>query len=141
MYILIGLGVIIFGLIFMGVYFSLYGVRLYNNLVTLKNLVSKAWAGIDVLLKQRHDELPKLVECCKAYMGHENKTLTAVMQARAGVNAARASGDTKALGQAETQMHAAVGAIFATVENYPKLKANENFKELQGRITDLEENI
>jgi len=76
----------------------LYAIMLYNNLVSLKHNVSKAWANIDVLLKQRHDELPKLVETCKQYMGYEQETLEKVMQARAAVSAAREKGDVSALG-------------------------------------------
>lgn len=82
----------------------LYAIMLYNNLVSLKHNVSKAWANIDVLLKQRHDELPKLIETCKQYMGYEQETLEKVMQARAAVSSARENGDVTALGPAETQL-------------------------------------
>ena len=76
-------------------------IMLYNNLVTIKHNVSKAWSNIDVLLKQRHDELPKLVETCKQYKQFEQDTLEKVMQARSQVASARASHDIPALGQAE----------------------------------------
>jgi LemA protein len=79
----------------------IYGVLIYNNLVRLKHDVTKAWANIDVLLKQRHDELPKLVETCKQYMKFEQETLEKVMQARAAVNTAAGRGDVGALGAAE----------------------------------------
>ncbi len=118
-----------------------YIVMLYNNLVTLKNNVAKAWANIDVLLKQRHDELPKLVETCKQYMGYEKDTLEKVMQARAGVQQARESGDVAALGPAEAQMRSMIGKLYAVAEAYPQLKANESFQELQGRISGLENGI
>jgi len=92
--------------IFLGVLAGLvlYGVTLYNNLVSLKHNVEKAWANIDVLLKQRHDELPKLVETCKQYMQYEQDTLEKVMQARSAVASARQQGDVGALGPAETQL-------------------------------------
>ncbi len=120
---------------------ALYGVTIYNNLVTLKHNVDKAWANIDVLLKQRHDELPKLVETCKQYMKYEQETLEKVMQARSAVSQARESGDIGALGQAESQLRLGLGSLFAVAEAYPDLKANESFTHLQSRITGLENSI
>jgi len=119
----------------------IYFVMLYNGLVSLKNNVKEAWANIDVLLKQRHDELPKLVETCKQYMNYERDTLEKVMQARAGVQQARESGDMAALGPAEAQMRVMIGKLYAVAEAYPQLKANESFQQLQGRITGLENAI
>ncbi|HEV2333361.1 MAG TPA: LemA family protein [Gammaproteobacteria bacterium] len=119
----------------------IYLVMLYNGLVSLKNNVKEAWANIDVLLKQRHDELPKLVETCKQYMNYERDTLEKVMQARAGVQQARESGDVQALGSAEAQMRSMIGKLYAVAEAYPQLKANESFQQLQGRITGLENAI
>ncbi len=93
-------------IIFLGILAALvmYLVTIYNNLVSLKHGVSKAWSNIDVLLKQRHDELPKLVETCKQYMGFEQETLEKVMQARSAVSSARESGEIAALGPAEDQL-------------------------------------
>ncbi|OOZ36589.1 LemA family protein [Solemya velesiana gill symbiont] len=119
----------------------IYVVMIYNNLVTLKHGVSKAWANIDVLLKQRHDELPKLVETCKQYMEYEQDTLEKVMQARAVVSSAREQGDVGALGIAEGQLRLGLGNLFAVAEAYPDLKANETFQHLQSRITGLENSI
>lgn len=119
----------------------LYAIVLYNHLVALKHNVSKAWSNIDVLLKQRHDELPKLVETCKQYMGYEQETLQKVMQARAAVSSAREKADIGALGPAETQLRLGLGNLFALAEAYPDLKANETFKHLQGRISELENAI
>ncbi len=119
----------------------LYAIMIYNNLVSLKHNVSKAWANIDVLLKQRHDELPKLVETCKQYMGYEQETLEKVMQARSAVSAAREKGDVPALGPAETQLRMGLGNLFALAEAYPDLRANESFQHLQGRISGLENAI
>lgn len=119
----------------------IYFITIYNHLVQLKHNVSKAWANIDVLLKQRHDELPKLVETCKQYMGYEQQTLEKVMQARAAVFAAREQGDVKALGPAEQTLRLGLGNLFAVAENYPDLKANESFQHLQARISGLENAI
>ena len=120
---------------------ALYAIIVYNSLVALKHNVSKAWSNIDVLLKQRHDELPKLVETCKQYMGYEQETLLKVMQARSAVATAREQVDVKALGQAETQLRVGLGNLFALAEAYPDLKANDTFKHLQGRISELENSI
>ena len=118
-----------------------YVVMIYNNLVTLKHAVSKYFANIDVLLKQRHDELPKLVATCQRYMEHEKTTLSSVTEARAAVAGAQASGDMAALGAAETLMRSGLGKLFAVAEDYPELKADQSFKHLQLRITDLENSI
>ena len=118
-----------------------YGIVIYNHLVALKHNVAKAWSNIDVLLKQRHDELPKLVEVCRQYMGYEQETLEKVMQARARVATAREGGDVPALGQAETQLRLGLGNLFALAEAYPDLKANTNFQHLADRVTALENSI
>jgi len=116
----------------------IYAVILYNGLVRLRNENDRAWANIDVLLKQRHDEIPNLVETAKGYMQHEQQTLLAVTQARAdSMNAA--SVGQKAV--AELKIASALHSLFAVAENYPQLKANENFLKLQNRITELEERI
>ncbi|MCB1773584.1 MAG: LemA family protein [Gammaproteobacteria bacterium] len=127
----IGAGVLLIG----------YVIIIYNNLVNLKHAVSQAWSNIDVLLKQRHEELPKLVETCNAYMKHERETLEKVMQARAAVASARESQDIGGLGQAEGMLRLGLGNLFAVAEAYPDLKANESFQHLQNRITALENSI
>ena len=118
-----------------------YTIFIYNNLVSLKHGVSKAWSNIDVLLKQRHDELPKLVEVCKQYMQYEQETLDKVVQARSAVMQARSGGNIKELGQAESQLRLGLGNLFALAENYPDLKANNSYQQLQGRISQLENGI
>lgn len=118
-----------------------YGISLYNHLVNVKHTVARAWANIDVLLKQRHDELPKLVEVCKQYKQFEQETLQKVIAARSQVQSARENQDIPALGQAENMLRAGLGGIFAVAEAYPELKANENFMQLQNRITSLENGI
>lgn len=118
-----------------------YIVSLYNALVRLKHNASKSWSNIDILLKQRHDELPKLVETCKQHMGFERDTLEAVMKARSSVANAREQQDMKALGGAETQLRLGLGNLFAVAEDYPELKASESFQHLHSRITGLENSI
>jgi LemA protein len=118
-----------------------YSVMLYNGLVQVKHAVARAWANIDVLLKQRHDELPKLVETCKQYKQFEQDTLQRVVEARSRVQAARESQNVQALGQAEAMLRAGVGQIFAVAEAYPELKADQSFMQLQNRITSLESAI
>lgn len=120
---------------------GLYLILTYNSLVNIKNNVEKAWANIDVLLKQRHDELPKLIDTCKIYMAHEAQTLEKVTQARLGVDAARQSHDVAHLSRAEAGLQASLGGLFAVAENYPDLKADQTFLNLQGRITGLENQI
>ncbi|HTW56820.1 MAG TPA: LemA family protein [Terriglobales bacterium] len=115
-----------------------YIVILYNGLVRLRNENDRALANIDVLLKQRHDEIPNLIETVKGYMQHEQQTLLAVTQARAAsMNAASIS--QKAV--ADLKLQNALGGLFAVAESYPQLKANENFLMLQKRISELEDCI
>jgi LemA protein len=118
-----------------------YAIMLYNNLVQVKHNVAKAWANIDVLLKQRHDELPKLVETCKQYMQFEQETLTKVMEARSRVFTAREAQNIGALGPAEGMLRASLGNLFALAEAYPDLKTNQTFQQLQTRISGLENAI
>lgn len=118
-----------------------YVTRIYNGFVGLRENVRKAWANIDVLLSQRHDELPKLVETCKRYMQFEQQTLEKVMLARAAVFRAQGSGDVAAVGVAEDQLRQGLGRLFAVAEGYPELKADQSFRHLQSRISELEEGI
>jgi LemA protein len=117
---------------------TVYVVILYNELVGLRNENDRAFANIDVLLKQRHDEIPNLVSCVKGYMDHERQTLEAVALARtASIGAA--SIPQKA--QADVRLTGALHTLFAVAERYPDLKANRNFLSLQKRISELEERI
>ncbi|HUI42841.1 MAG TPA: LemA family protein [Terriglobia bacterium] len=129
--VLLVLALIVVGLV-------LYFVTLYNSLVRLKNDIDKAWANIDVLLKQRHDELPKLIETCKGYMQYEQKTFQLVVEAR---NAYQKAATVPDKAQADNMLTGALKTLFAVAENYPELKANNDFMQLQGRITQLEEKI
>ncbi len=117
---------------------TLYVVGIYNNLVRLSNNINKAWANIEVMLKQRHDELPKLVEVCNSYMAHERDTLEAITQARSAY-AKTTSIDEKT--KAENRITSALGRLFAVAENYPDLKANQEFLHVQQRISALENTI
>jgi LemA protein len=111
---------------------------MFNGLIALKNDIAKAWANIDILLKQRHDELPKLLEVCKGYMDFERDTLQKITQARSMYQQAT-SVDQKA--HADQGMSSALRGFFAVAENYPQLRANDNFIRLQVRITELESQI
>src|SRR5580704_13998186 len=115
-----------------------YIIIMYNELVRLRNDNDRAWANIDVLLKQRRDEIPNLVETVKGYMQHERQTLEAVTQARTASLSAASMGQKA---QADLMMSGALRGLFAVAENYPQLKANENFLKLQNRISELEERI
>jgi len=117
---------------------AVYFITIYNSLVRLKNDIDKAWANIDVLLKQRHDELPKLIETCKGYMQYEQETLQKVVQARNSFSQASTVGQKA---QADNMISAALKSLFALSESYPDLKTNNNFMQLQNRITELEEKI
>ena len=116
----------------------LYFVALYNKLVIFKNNIDRSFSDIDVLLKQRHDELPKLIETCKGYMQYEQKTLQAVTEARTAFMRATTPAEKA---QADNMVSGALKTLFAVAEKYPDLKANTNFMQLQGRITDLESKI
>ena len=115
-----------------------YAVGIYNTLVRLSNNIDKAWSNIDVILKQRHDELPKLVDVCNNYMKHERETLEGVTNARSAYSRST-SVDDKA--KAENQITRALGKLFAVAEQYPDLKANQEFLNLQQRISALEDTI
>ena len=116
----------------------LWGVLLYNRLVSLRNQVKNAWRQIDVQLKRRHDLIPNLVEVVKDYMSYEQETLEKVIQARN--QAVGASGAEEAIA-AETLLGGAMGKLFALMENYPDLKANENVARLMEELSATENKI
>jgi LemA protein len=115
-----------------------YFVGIYNTLVALKNNIDRSFSNIDVILKQRHDELPKLIETCKGYMKYEQETLQKVIQARNAYGSATTPGEKA---QADNMITGALRSLFAVAEKYPDLKADTNFMQLQGRITELENKI
>jgi LemA protein len=128
--VLIVLGVLILWVIF-----------LYNGLIRLKNRVQEAWSDIDVQLKRRHDLIPNLVNSVKGYMTHERELLENVTKFRSNAMDAQASGNTAALGSAESLLGGALGKLQVAVEAYPDLKANTNVMQLMDELSDTENKI
>ena len=115
-----------------------YIIMIFNGLIRLRNNIEKSWANIDVLLKQRTDEIPRLVECVKGYMKHEREVLQRVTEARTAFLNARTMSEKASSSE---MIGGALKTLFAVAENYPNLKANENFMQLQRRISGLESEI
>lgn len=111
---------------------------IYNALIRFKNQVKNAWSQIDVQLKRRHDLIPNLVETAKGYMKHERDTLESITQARSKAMGAGSVGEKS---KAETGLSGAISKFFLVVENYPDLKANQNFLALQEELTSTENKI
>ncbi len=109
-----------------------------NSIIGSRNRCEEAWSGIDVQLKRRHDLVPNLVESVKGYASHERSTFEKVTQARAA--AMQASGPEEA-GKAETQLTQALGGLRVVAEQYPELRATENFQQLQRQLSELEDEI
>ncbi|MCX8524108.1 LemA family protein [Chryseobacterium formosus] len=116
----------------------LYGVSIYNRLVKLRNLVQEAWSSIDVMLKKRHDLIPNLVETVKGYATHERETLENVTRAR---NLAVGADSVEGKEIAEKNLNQAMVNLFAVAEQYPDLKANANFQQLQAELSSIENDI
>ncbi|MGH7708499.1 MAG: LemA family protein [Vulcanimicrobiaceae bacterium] len=115
-----------------------YVIALYNSLVQVRVDVATAWSNVDVLLKQRHDELGKLLDTVKSYMGYEQGLLSRITALRASTG----SGEPSVMRmQAESQLSAGIGKLFAVAENYPQLRASESFTKLQNAIVDIEQQI
>lgn len=127
----------------------MYGVGIYNRLVTLRNRVDNAFSQIEIQLKRRHDLIPNLVETAKGYMAHERETLEAVIQARnqavSGLQGATGNADDHeammAMAGAEKGLSGALGRLFALAESYPDLKANQNMMQLTEELTSTENKI
>ena len=117
------------------------GIAIFNQLVTLKNNTKKSWSNIDVLLKQRNSELPKLIDTCKQHMKYEQETLEKVIKARNMVESAMKAKNIPQIGSAETNLTASLNGLFAVAEDYPELRGSDAFLRLQSRITTLEESI
>ena len=117
---------------------ALWAVLVYNSLIVLRNRVKEAWSDIDVQLKRRYDLIPNLVETVKGYAGHERETFEKVIQAR---NMAMSAQGVKEKGEAENMLSQTLKSIFALSENYPDLKASQNFLELQRELSDTENKI
>ncbi|WP_332452937.1 LemA family protein [Chryseobacterium aquaticum] len=116
----------------------LYAVSIYNRLVKLKNLVQEAWSSIDVMLKKRHDLIPNLVETVKGYATHEKETLENVTKAR---KLAAGANTVEGKEAAEKSLNQAMVNLFAVAEQYPDLKANTNFQQLQAELSSIENDI
>jgi LemA protein len=130
--------VVLVGLLLVAVGLVVYGISIYNGLVAVKHQVEQAWSNIDVLLRQRHDELPKLIDVVKGYGAYERDALEKVTMLRARQSGG--SPDATRLA-AEDELSHAVSRILATAEAYPDLKASATYLELQQRISRLEEQI
>jgi LemA protein len=128
-------GWIIIGVI---VVIVIWAISIYNGLVAMRQRTNQAFADIDVQLKQRHDLIPNLVETVKGYAAHESGTLEAVVKAR---NAAIAAPGVEQKVQAENMLSGALRQLFALSENYPYLKANTNFQQLQEQLSDIENKL
>lgn len=133
--------IVIFSLVIiglLGLILVLWFIGAYNGLIRLKNEVKNAWAQIDVQLKRRHDLIPNLVETVKGYAGHERQTLEAVVQARSQAVSAHGVAEQA---KAEQQLSGALGRLMLLVEQYPDLKANQNFLALQEELASTENKI
>lgn len=120
------------------VFLIMYVISVFNSLVSLKNNIRKSWANIDVLLKQRYDEIPNIVETVKGYMKHEKKTLESLTAMRTTM---MKSSSKEEMARLSDEMSGSIKSLFAVAENYPKLQASQNFLKLQQRITALENEI
>ncbi|MDI6739741.1 MAG: LemA family protein [Candidatus Edwardsbacteria bacterium] len=129
--ILIGFLVLVIGAI-------MYFIGIYNQLVQIKVNIDKSWGNIEVLEKQRFDEIPKLVKICEGYMQYERETLEKVVAARTRYLEAKTPGQQA---QAGSDMSSALKTLFAVAENYPQLKADQNFTHLQSRVSGLENDL
>lgn len=127
-------------IIFIGITLLLffYGVSIYNRLIQLQNFVEEAWSGIDVQLKKRYNLIPNLMETVKGYASHEKETFQEVTEAR---SQAQQADTLKEQQQAENKLNNALMNLFAVAEQYPELKANENFLDLQNELSVIESDI
>lgn len=132
----------VFAMIILGIIViaALFLIMFYNGLVRGKNMVEEAWSGISVQLKRRHDLIPSLVNTVKGYASHEKDVLENITKARAEAVNAGSSG-VEAVTKAENMLSGALRSVFAVAENYPQLKANENFLQLQNQLSALEDEI
>lgn len=126
---------VVFGAVF------LLAIGMYNALVRLKNNVKKSFAGIDVQLKRRTDLIPNLVNTVQGYASHEKELLENLTKARSSIISGASNGDINAMAQGENMLSGALKSVFAVAENYPDLKANQNFLELQEALEETEDQI
>lgn len=135
--------IIVILIIVLAIGLAVWAVKCKNNLIALRNRVGNGWAQIDVLLKQRSDLIPNLVNCVKGYAGHESNVLTAVTNARShAITVAADPNSTKEQrAEAEAQVTRGITNLIATAEAYPDLKSNQNFIDLQNQLTSMEQKI
>ncbi len=115
-----------------------YTVMIYNGLIRLRRNIDKSWSNIDVLLKQRNDEIPKLIDTAQEYMDYEQEVLNQITEAR---NKAQSANNPKEKAEADQAIRGALGNFFAVAEDYPDLKSTEQFQQLQERISEIEDQI
>ena len=120
---------------------AIWMIAAYNGLVRLRNRTEEAWSDIDVQLKRRYNLIPNLINTVKGYAAHEKGVFTKVTEARANALSAEKAGDVKGSAQAENMLSGALKSLFAVAENYPDLKANQNFLDLQQQLADTEDKI
>ncbi len=116
----------------------LYGIWVFNRLVTLRNRLREAWSGVDVQLKRRHDLVPNLVECVKGYREHEQSLLESLAATRSAAQAAQGVANT---GSAENELTKSLRSLFAIAEAYPELKADQNFRQLSASLVQIEDTL
>jgi LemA protein len=129
---------VVIAIVVVAVLLLLWLAAMFNRLVRLRNRAENAWAQVDVQLRKRYDLIPNLVETVKGYAAHERETFEAVTQARTAAQQAQGVAQQAA---AENALTAALGRLFAVAENYPQLRATENFQQLQAQLSDVESNI
>src|SRR5262249_50694923 len=140
---------VLIGALVLAVLALMFGVGIYNSLVTLRNRYKNAFSQIDVQLKRRYDLIPNLIEVAKGYMAHERETLDALIRARNQAVAAQQKAHTKpgdpaamsGLSAADSQVSGVLGRLFALAESYPDLKANQNMLALQEELTSTENKV
>lgn len=133
-----GLSPIALAAIAVATFVIVWAVATYNSLVTMRNRVNESWSDIDVQLKRRYDLIPNLVETVKGYMKHESGVFEQVTEARAAAMGAKTLDEH---GKAENMLTGALKTLFAVSENYPDLKASQNFLQLQDELKDAEDKI
>ena len=131
----------LFALLAIAAVAAMYVIATYNGLVSLRNRVKEAFSDIGVQQKRRHDLIPNLIETVKGYASHESKTLQGVTEARTKAIQAAQTGDAKGIAAAENALSSALKSVFAVAEQYPDLKANQNFLHLQQELVDAEDKI
>ncbi len=120
---------------------ALWAVLSYNGFVRLNNRVKEAWSDIEVQLKRRYDLIPNIMESVKGYAKHESGVFEKVTEARTQAMGAEAKGDMKEIAKAENMLSGTLKTLFAVAENYPTLRATENFQQLQQELSDTENKI